>query len=186
MEDLSHTKMKNCEYLGKAISSALMLGGRYTPRQWSWQKFLSPQKWWPFWIFKVFAKHKNAYISKTVPYGVNSTKFWTCWVSLQSSHANFQNIFVSPNIADIFNFFMSTPLGGGYIIFAFFAVRCPMSDVRCPMSDVRRPMSGVTHGFRSFKGKVLELLSPNLVCRLIGSVACLGLLLAVVPLLLTE
>ena len=23
--------MKNCEYLGKAISSALMLGGRYTP-----------------------------------------------------------------------------------------------------------------------------------------------------------
>ena len=50
----------------------------------------------------------------------------------------------------------------------------------------RRPMSGVTHGFRSFKGKVLELLSPNLVCRLIGSVACLGLLLAVVPLLLTE
>ena len=74
---------------------------------------------------------------------------------------------------------MSTPLGGGYIIFAFFAVRCPMSGVR-------RPMSGVTHGFRSFKGKVLELLSPNLVCRLIGSVACLGLLLAVVPLLLTE
>ena len=53
-------------------------------------------------------------------------------------------------------------------------------------SDVRRPMSGVTHGFRSFKGKVLELLSPNLVCRLIGSIACLGLLLAVVPLLLTE
>ena len=76
-------------------------------------------------------------------------------------------------------FIMSTPLGGGYIIFTFFAVRCPMSGVR-------RPMSGVTHGFRSFKGKVLELLSPNLVCRLIGSVACLGLLLAVVPLLLTE
>ena len=46
---------------------------------------------------------------------------------------------------------MSTPLGGGYIIFAF-------SAVRCPVSDVRRPMSGVTHGFRSFKGKVLELL----------------------------
>ena len=58
--------------------------------------------------------------------------------------------------------------------------------VRRPVSGVRRPMSGVTHGFRSFKGKVLELLSPNLVCRLIGSVACLGLLLAVVPLLLTE
>ena len=36
----------------------------------------------------------------------NIPKFWTCWVSLQSSHANFQNIFVSPNIADIFNFFI--------------------------------------------------------------------------------
>ena len=93
---------------------------------------------------------------------------------------------VSGGIYDNRMFIMSTPLGGGYIIFAFFAVRCPMSDVRCPASGVRRPMSGVTHGFRSFKGKVLELLSPNLVCRLIGSVACLGLLLAVVPLLLTE
>ena len=57
-------------------------------------------------ILNFFAKHKNAYISKTVLYGANSTKFWTCWVSLQSSHANFQNIFVSPNIADIFNFFI--------------------------------------------------------------------------------
>ena len=83
------------------------------------------------------------------------------------------------------------PPGGWIYYFCFFRrpmsdVRCPLSDVRCPMSGVRRPMSGVTHGFRSFKGKVLELLSPNLVCRLIGSVACLGLLLAVVPLLLTE
>ena len=69
------------------------------------------------------------------------------------------------------------PPGGWIYYFCFF---------RRPMSGVRRPMSGVTHGFRSFKGKVLELLSPNLVCRLIGSVACLGLLLAVVPLLLTE
>ena len=81
------------------------------------------------------------------------------------------------------------PPWGVDILFLLFSpsdVRCPMSVVRCPMSGVRRPMSGVTHGFRSFKGKVLELLSPNLVCRLIGSVACLGLLLAVVPLLLTE
>ena len=36
------------------------------------------------------------------------------------------------------NLIMSTPLGGGYIIFVFFAVRCPMSVVRCPASDVRR------------------------------------------------
>ena len=69
---------------------------------------------------------------------------------------------------------MSTPLGMDILFLLF------------PPSNVRRPMSGVTHGFRSFKGKVLELLSPNLVCWLIGSVACLGLLLAVVPLLLTE
>ena len=69
------------------------------------------------------------------------------------------------------------PPGGWIYYFCFFCR---------PASSVRRPMSGVTHGFRSFKGKVLELLSPNLVCRLLGSVACLGLLLAVVPLLLTE
>ena len=116
MEELSHTKMKNCEYLGKAISSPLMLDRRYTPRQWSCQKFLSPQKWWPFWSFKVFAKHKNAYISKTVVDGVNSTKFLTCWVSLQSSHANFQNIFVSPNIADILNFRILCKTKDAYIL----------------------------------------------------------------------
>ena len=54
--------------------------------------------------FQRFCKSQISNISKTVLYGVNSTKFLTCWVSLQSSHANFQNIFVSPNIADIFNF----------------------------------------------------------------------------------
>ena len=80
---------------------------------------------------------------------------------------------LSPNVSSHY----VHPPGGWIYYFCFF---------RRPMSDVRRPMSGVTHGFRSFKGKVLELLSPNLVCRLIGSVACLGLLLAVVPLLLTE
>ena len=34
---------------------------------------------------------------------------------------------------------MSTPLGGGHIIFAFSAVRRPVSGVRCPASGVRRP-----------------------------------------------
>ena len=48
-----------------------------------------------------------------------------------------------PWLLAIWTIIMSTPLGGGYIIFAFFAVRCPMSDVRCPMSDVRCPASGV-------------------------------------------
>ena len=91
---------------------------------------------------------------------------------------------ISFNIYDTTCSYYVHPPGGWIYYFCFF--RRPMSVVRCPMSGVRRPMSGVTHGFRSFKGKVLELLSPNLVCRLIGSVACLGLLLAVVPLLLTE
>ena len=59
-----------------------------------------------FRIFRKIAKHKNAYISKTVLDRAISTKFLTHWVSLQSSHANFQNIFVTPNIADIFNFFI--------------------------------------------------------------------------------
>ena len=83
------------------------------------------------------------------------------------------------------------------LLLFFFFTQWSVQRFRCPICILlkfvnyifaffRRPMSGVTHGFCSFKGKVLELLSPNLVCRLIGSVACLGLLLAVVPLLLTE
>ena len=36
--------------------------------------------------------------------------------------------------ADNWLIIMSTPLGGGYIIFAFSAVRCPMSGVRYPAS----------------------------------------------------
>ena len=54
-----------------------------------------------FRIFRKIAKHKNAYISKTVLDRAISTKFLTHRVSLQSSHANFQTIFVLPNIADI-------------------------------------------------------------------------------------
>ena len=54
------------------------------------------------------------------------------------SQVTIKNTSVIPNI---YIFIMSTPLGGGYIIFAFFAVRCPMSDVRCPASGVRCPAS---------------------------------------------
>ena len=56
----------------------------------NFQKILSRQKWRPFWIFEIFAKiakHKNAYISKTVLDRAISTKFLTHRVSLQSSHA---------------------------------------------------------------------------------------------------
>ena len=55
--------------------------------------------------FRSFCKtQKCSYLKKMLD-GANSTKFLTCWISLQSSHANFQNIFVSPNIAAILNFF---------------------------------------------------------------------------------
>ena len=57
-----------------------------------------------FRIFRKIAKHKNAYISKTVLDRVISTKFLTHRVSLQSSHANFQKNFVLPKMAAILNF----------------------------------------------------------------------------------
>ena len=57
-----------------------------------------------FRIFRKIAKHKNAYISKTVLDRAISTKFLTHWVSLQSSHANFQKNFVLPKMAAILNF----------------------------------------------------------------------------------
>ena len=57
-----------------------------------------------FRIFHKIAKHKNAYISKTVLDRAISTKFLTHRVSLQSSHANFQKNFVLPKMAAILNF----------------------------------------------------------------------------------
>ena len=49
-----------------------------------------------FRMFRKIAKHKNAYISKTVVDRAISTKFLTHRVSLQSSHTNFQKNFVLP------------------------------------------------------------------------------------------
>ena len=57
-----------------------------------------------FEFFAKIAKHKNAYISKTVIDRAISTKFLTHRVYLQSSHANFQKNFVSPKMAAILNF----------------------------------------------------------------------------------
>ena len=58
-----------------------------------------------FRIFRKIAKHKNAYISKTVLDRAISTKFLTHRVSLQSSHANFQKKkFILPKMAAILNF----------------------------------------------------------------------------------
>ena len=50
------------------------------------------------------AKHKNAYISKTVLDRGISTKFLICRESLNSSHPNFQKNFVSLKMAAILNF----------------------------------------------------------------------------------
>ena len=55
-----------------------------------------------FRIFCKIAKHKNAYISKTVLDRAISTKFLTHRVSLQS--ANFQKNFVLPKMVAILNF----------------------------------------------------------------------------------
>ena len=71
------------------------------------KKILSHQKWRPFWIFEFFAniaKHKNAYISKTLLDRAISTKFLTHRVSLQSTHANFEKNFILPKMAAILNF----------------------------------------------------------------------------------
>ena len=57
-----------------------------------------------FRIFRKIAKHKNAYISKTVLDRAISTKFLTHRVSLQSNHANFQKNFILPKMAAILNF----------------------------------------------------------------------------------
>ena len=57
-----------------------------------------------FRIFRKIAKHKNAYISKTVLDRAISMKFLTHRVSPQSSHANFQKKFILPKMAAILNF----------------------------------------------------------------------------------
>ena len=57
-----------------------------------------------FRIFRKIAKHKKAYILKTVLDRAISTKFLTHRVSLQSSHANFQKNFILPEMAVILNF----------------------------------------------------------------------------------
>ena len=59
---------------------------------------------------------------------------------------------------------MSTPVGGGHIIFAFSGVWCLSSVVQ-------------TLGFHSFEGKVFILSLPNLAWLLIGLIACMGMLL---------
>ena len=63
-----------------------------------------------FRIFRKIAKHKNAYISKTVLDRAISTKFLTHRVSMQSSHANFQKNFVLPKMAAILQKLQNTKM----------------------------------------------------------------------------
>ena len=58
-----------------------------------------------FQIFRKIAKHKNAYILKTVLDRAISTKFLTRRVSLQSSHAYFQKKFYLAKNGGHFEFF---------------------------------------------------------------------------------
>ena len=90
-------KMKNCKYLGKAIFSPLMLGSGLV------KNFCLPKNGGHF-EFSKFLRNTNAYISKTVLNGANSTKFLTCWVSLQSSHANFSKYFCLAKYSGHFEF----------------------------------------------------------------------------------
>ena len=57
-----------------------------------------------FRIFRKIAKHKNAYISKTVLHRAISMKFLIYRVRLENSHANFQKNFVLPKMEAILNF----------------------------------------------------------------------------------
>ena len=88
-------------------------------------------------------------------YGANSTKFLTCWVSLQSSHANFQNIFVSPNIADIFNFLIFCKHKNAYILKTMLD-RADCTDFGCHNSirlETKHFLNTLALTFISFSGR---------------------------------
>ena len=90
---------------------------------------------------------------------------------------------------------MSTPLGGGHIIFAFSAVRrhtlFPVISRKSIYPIFTKfgmgvywvnSLHGVTLCFRSFQGKIFILSLPNLVWVFIGLIACMGLLLVKIAL----
>ena len=94
-------------------------------------------------------------MSKTVLDGANSTKFLTCWVSLQSSHANFQNIFVSPNIADILNFRIFAKHKNAYILKSMLD-RADCADFGCHNSirlETKHFLNTLALTFISFSGR---------------------------------
>ena len=87
--------------------------------------------------------------------GANSTKFLTCWVSLKSSHANFQNIFVSPNIADILNFRIFAKHKNAYILKTMLD-RADCTDFGCHNSirlETKHFLNTLALTFISFSGR---------------------------------
>ena len=109
---------KNCKHKNGYISKTLLdraISTKFLTHRVSLQSshanfqknFISP-KMAAILNFRIFrkkiAKHKNAYISKTLLDRAISTKFLTRRVSLQSSHANFQTKNFSQKMAAILNF----------------------------------------------------------------------------------
>ena len=95
--------------------------------------FVSPKMAVIFEFFAKIAKHKNAYISKTVLDRAILANFLNHRVSLQSSHANFQKKFVSPKIAAILNFAKIVKHRNTYILKTVLD-RADYADFGCPNS----------------------------------------------------
>ena len=105
--------------------------------------------------FQSFCKTQKCLYPKTVLDGVNSTKCLTCWVSLQSSHANFQNIFVAPNIADILNFRIFAKYKNTYILKTV-VDRADCADFGCHNSirlETKHFLNTLALTFISFSGR---------------------------------
>ena len=119
-----------------------------------------------FEFFAKIAKHKNAYISKTVRDRAISTKFLTHRVSLQSSHPNFQKNFVSLKMAAILNFFAKIAKHKNAYILKTMLDRADYADFGCHNS-IRLEAEQLT--FISFSGHYLFFASDysRTLCNLV-------------------
>ena len=97
---------KQCD-IERLRQNFLSKGGLWRLAFPSFKEFFTPQKWWPFWIFKFFknAKHENACISKTMLVKAILMKILIHGVNLLSSWPNFKNkSFVLPKMEAIWDF----------------------------------------------------------------------------------
>ena len=82
--------------------------------------------------------------------------FLTCWISLHSTHANFQNIFVSPNIAAILNFFAKIAKHKNAYILKTVLDRADCADFGCHNSirlETEHFLNTLALTFISFSGR---------------------------------